>query len=265
MDDLTIDVVYEDQALLVLNKPSGLLSVPGKGDDKQDCLSARVQARYADARVVHRLDMATSGLMVMARGAAVQRKLSDAFASRRVHKRYVAVVAGELSAPDSSPDLAPHFTTDDPPNGWAVIDLAIGLDWPRRPLRVIDAVRGKPSVTRWRVLPDANQTSDAADITGIADVADATHETHKPSTFAETQPFDRSAAFTRLELSPVTGRSHQLRVHLAALGHPILGDMLYAPPSAQVRSVRLLLHATGLTMAHPVSAQTMRFESVAPF
>jgi tRNA pseudouridine32 synthase / 23S rRNA pseudouridine746 synthase len=247
-----LEVVYEDHALLVLNKPSGLLSVPGKGDDKQDCLSARVQARFADAQVVHRLDMATSGLMLMARGAAMQRALSDAFASRTVEKRYAAIVVGELLMPTTTaPALLPV------PHGWAEIDLPIALDWPNRPRRIIDAALGKPSVTRWRVLPGQSQA------------VHATYTTQEPPSSAETPAgrpaFDRSAPFTRLELAPVTGRSHQLRVHLAALGHPILGDGLYAPPDVQARASRLLLHATGLVFAHPATGQTLCFSSATPF
>ncbi len=284
MADLAIDVVYEDNALLVLNKPSGLLSVPGKGDDKQDCASARVQAHYPDALVVHRLDMATSGLMLMARGAAAQRDLSKAFASRNVHKRYVAVVAGTLALPNSllnfplqssvQPSLQPS------PDGWAVIDLPIALDWPNRPRRIIDSARGKPSVTLWRVVPDtaptfhANLTAQVthaerdAQVAQAAQAVDATLATpalNDPLPPSNTPQFDRSTSFTRLELSPVTGRSHQLRVHLAALGHPILGDALYAPPNVQARASRLLLHATGLTLAHPVTGQPLQFDSPAPF
>ena len=223
---LSISVIFEDGALLVLDKPSGMLSVPGKGDGKQDCLSARVQALYPDALVVHRLDMATSGLMLMARGAQAQRILSMAFASRDVVKRYCAVVSGHLASADPcAPDV------------WGVIDLPIAADWPRRPLRVIDAEHGKPSVTRWRLAHGGGGGSD----------------------------FDRSAPFTRLELEPLTGRSHQLRVHLAALGHPILGDLLYAPASVQARSSRLLLHASALTLAHPLTASPVGFTSAPPF
>ena len=230
-DSLPISVVFEDDALLVLDKPSGLLSVPGKGDGKQDCLSARAQARYADALVVHRLDMATSGLMVMARGAQAQRILSMAFASRDVVKRYSAVVNGSMaSAAPQAPDI------------WGVIDLPIAADWPRRPLRIIDAEHGKPSITRWRLAPDASEEALNAPI-----------------------DFDRSAPFTRLELEPLTGRSHQLRVHLAALGHPILGDALYAPPAVLARSNRLLLHACALSLVHPSSGKTMAFSSTVPF
>lgn len=208
-------VVYADDTLLVVDKPSGLLAVPGRGADKQDCLAARVQARYPDALIVHRLDMATSGLMVMVRGPVAQRVLSKAFAAREVTKRYVAVVAGRLDAPAE---------------GWGVIDLPLVVDWPNRPLRIVDHQAGKPSITRWRVLGH-----------------------------------DESGLNTRVELEPVTGRSHQLRVHLRALGHPILGDALYAPPSVQALSARLLLHAQALRFVHPVTGAALAFESDAPF
>lgn len=244
-------VVYEDESLLVLDKPSGLLSVPGKGDDKQDCLSARAQARHADARVVHRLDMATSGLILMARGAVMQRALSQAFASRNVSKRYAAVVAGEMRMPgpatDPTPYPTPYPTPCSTPDGWAVIDLPIALDWPNRPRRIISAEGGKQSVTHWRTMPGEMPA------------------TQEPLLPEGTLQFDRSAPFTRLELSPVTGRSHQLRVHLAALGHPVLGDTLYAPLAVQARARRLLLHASRLTLAHPVTGQTFRFDSPPPF
>jgi tRNA pseudouridine32 synthase/23S rRNA pseudouridine746 synthase len=210
-----IELLYVDDSLLVIDKPSGLLAVPGRGPDKQDCLAARVQARYPDALVVHRLDMATSGLMVMARGPAAQRELSRAFAAREVNKRYLAVVAGRLEAP---------------PEDWGTIDLPIIVDWPNRPLRIVDRQRGKPSTTRWRVLGHA-----------------------------------ASGSVTRLELEPVTGRSHQLRVHLREFGHPILGDALYAPPAVQALAGRLLLHACSLRFAHPVTAEALAFECPAPF
>ena len=212
-----IDVVYADASLLVLDKPSGLLSVPGRGADKQDCLSSRVQRLYPEALIVHRLDMATSGLMLMARGIAMQRALSSLFERREVHKRYLAVVEGRL-APAPTPD------------GWGLTDLPIVVDWPRRPLRIIDSVLGKPSQTRWRALA-----------------------------------FDAATNSTRVELEPLTGRSHQLRVHLQALGHPILGDSLYAPEAAQAKAPRLLLHACALGFVHPVSGEALRFESPAGF
>jgi len=217
-DAAGLPVVYVDEALIVLNKPAGLLSVPGRGQDKQDCLSTRVQDMYADALVVHRLDMSTSGLLVMARGAHAQRALNGAFAQRAVHKRYVAVVAGH--APASGNDGS----------GWGSIELPIRVDWERRPLRIIDPVLGKPSTTRWCVLAH-----------------------------------DRVADTTRLALEPVTGRSHQLRVHLQALGHPILGDALYAPAHIAARAPRLLLHAEHLAFAHPVGGHAMAFTSPADF
>lgn len=210
-----IQVVFVDESLLVLDKPAGLLSVPGRGEDKQDCLSRRAQQHYPDALVVHRLDMSTSGLLVMARGLAVQRKLNDAFAARSVHKRYEAVVDGVIETADGT---------------WQLIDLAILLDWPNRPRRIIDAQLGKPSSTRWQLLG-----------------TDPQHNT------------------SRLALEPITGRSHQLRVHLQALGHAILGDMLYAPPQVAAQSGRLLLHACMLELTHPVDQQRMQFISPAPF
>jgi tRNA pseudouridine32 synthase / 23S rRNA pseudouridine746 synthase len=215
-----IDLLFADDSLLVLNKPSGLLAVPGRGEDKQDCLSSRVQGQYPDALVVHRLDMATSGLMLMARGIAIQRVLAKAFETRQVHKRYIAVLQGCLLTP-----LPPESA-----DGWGLIDLPIVVDWPRRPLRIIDAARGKPSQTRWRSLA-----------------------------------FDEASHSTRVELEPLTGRSHQLRVHLQALGHPILGDALYAPGALAAAAPRLLLHACALGLAHPLSAEPMRFESPPPF
>ncbi|CAN5199777.1 RluA family pseudouridine synthase [soil metagenome] len=211
--DTPFQTLHADDSLLVLNKPSGLLAVPGRGEDKQDCLSRRVQSLYPDALIVHRLDMATSGLMLMARGIAMQRALGQLFERREVHKRYLALVDGRL-APALEPD------------GWGLIDLPIALDWPRRPLRVIDAASGKPSQTRWRSVA-----------------------------------FDDAADSTRVELEPVTGRSHQLRVHLQALGHPILGDALYAPEAVQAKAPRLLLHACSLRLVHPASGALLSLES----
>lgn len=210
-------LIHADDSLLVLNKPSGLLAVPGRGEEKHDCLSRRVQGRYPDALIVHRLDMATSGLMLMARGIGTQRALNRMFEGREVHKRYLAVVEGH-------PVQAPG------PDGWSLIDLPIGLDWPRRPLRTIDPAHGKPSQTRWRTV--------ACDM--------ATNCAH-------------------VELEPLTGRSHQLRVHLHALGHPILGDALYAPAAVQAKAARLLLHASVLRFGHPDGGAAMHFESAPGF
>jgi tRNA pseudouridine32 synthase / 23S rRNA pseudouridine746 synthase len=204
-------VLYADDCLLVLEKPAGLLSVPGRGEDKQDCLSARMLIFFPDALIVHRLDMATSGLMLMARGPLAQRRLNDAFANRSVSKRYTAVI-------DGLPVISPE--------AWNLIDLPIAVDWPNRPRRVIDPIQGKPSQTRWRLLSH-----------------------------------DHASNTSRVELEPVTGRSHQLRVHLQAMGHAILGDALYAAPRAHGLSKRLLLHATLLEFQHPMDGRAMQFSS----
>lgn len=204
--------LHVDAACLVVVKPAGLLAVPGRGEHLQDCLSARAQALCADALVVHRLDMATSGLMLFARGAAAQRSLSQAFAQREVHKRYVAVVHGRMAQDEG------------------VIDLPLMADWPNRPMQKIDMVHGKPSLTRYRVLA-----------------------------------FDAATNTTRVALEPVTGRAHQLRVHLLAIGHPMLGDALYAPPPVLALANRLLLHAESLAFAHPTSGSMIELNCDVPF
>jgi len=208
--------MHADAEVLILDKPAGLLCVPGRGPDKQDCLSRRVQQTWPEALIVHRLDQATSGLVLMARSPEAQRRLSRAFELRQVHKRYQAIVAGHMEAL--------------PNNAWGSIDLPIAADWERRPLRVIDANAGKASLTHWRVLAH-----------------------------------DAAADNSRIALEPVTGRTHQLRVHLAAVGHAILGDALYADPAVCARSPRLLLHATWLAFEHPGTGQWMEFSSSAPF
>lgn len=207
--------IHEDEHLLVLEKPSGLLSVPGRGPDKQDCLSKRVQDRYPEALVVHRLDQDTSGLLIMARGIEAQRRLSKLFETRQVKKRYRAVVAGqpEQTQAEVKPDT----------DGWRTIDGPILLDWERRPLHIIHP-DGKASRSRWRAL----QTSVTA---------------------------------TLIELEPVTGRTHQLRVHLQSIGHPMLGDSLYAPTEIKSLSPRLLLHAQELAFLHPFTHQALEFKA----
>ncbi len=213
---LPVQAVHEDADILVLRKPAGLLCVPGRGPDKQDCLSARAQQRWPGALIVHRLDQATSGLVLMARHIDAQRRLGLAFEQRQVHKRYVAVVQGHMGQADGGT--------------WAEIDLPIAADWERRPLRVIDAALGKPSLTRWRA------------------------ESH-----------DESASTTRVLLEPVTGRTHQLRVHLAAVGHAILGDALYADAATQALAPRLLLHASDLALAHPATGEPLQFHLAPDF
>ena len=204
--------LHIDATCLVVDKPAGLLSVPGRGTHLQDCLSARVQAIYADTLVVHRLDMATSGLMLFARGAAAQRSLSRAFAQREVHKRYVAVVHGRMAHDQGE------------------IDLPLMADWPNRPMQKVDTDHGKPSLTRYRVLA-----------------------------------FDEATHTTRVLLEPVTGRAHQLRVHLFAIGHPMLGDALYAPPPVLAMANRLLLHAESIAFRHPTNGSMIELTCGVPF
>jgi tRNA pseudouridine32 synthase/23S rRNA pseudouridine746 synthase len=205
---LALELVFQDNSLLVAVKPAGLLAVPGRGEDKQDCLSARVQIEFPDALIVHRLDMATSGLMVFARGEEMQRKLSRLFHDRKVSKRYQALVGYKLA------QLAGE------------ISLPLNSDWPNRPRQMVDHAEGKHSLTRYRVLG-----------------------------------YDAKTDVSRLELEPITGRTHQLRVHLAALGHPIVGDALYGGIIAH----RLMLHADYLAFAHPATGEELEFSSEAPF
>lgn len=207
-----LQIVHLDDHCLVALKPSGLLSVPGRGAHLQDCLTARVQACHPDALVVHRLDMATSGLVVFARGAGAQRRLNDSFTRREVAKTYVAVVEGSVAADSGE------------------IDLPLRADWPNRPMQMIDREHGKASLTRYRVLAR--------------------------------EPAGRA---TRVELQPITGRAHQLRVHMLALGHPILGDALYASAPVHAAAGRLLLHAAALRFPHPAGGAAVFVESAAPF
>jgi tRNA pseudouridine32 synthase/23S rRNA pseudouridine746 synthase len=199
-----VDVIHADTALIVVVKPEGTLAVPGP-DPVRASVAVQVQQRFADALVVHRLDLATSGLMLFARGVRAHAVLSAAFRERRVGKRYEACVEGEMPAEHGE------------------IDLPLAADWPNRPRQRVDHERGRPSLTRWRVLAC-------------------------------------SRGRTRLQLEPLTGRTHQLRVHLWATGHAIVGDALYGTAGD-----RLLLHATALALEHPVSGEALRFSSPAPF
>ncbi len=205
-------LIYADPYLLIANKPDALLTVPGRGEDKHDCLITRVQTRYPDALIVHRLDFNTSGLLVLARGKSIHRRLSLLFQNRLVEKRYVAVVNGK-PAQDSGR-----------------IDLPLIVDWPNRPLHKVDFETGKPSQTEYRVLS-----------------------------------YDPEHHCSRLELTPLTGRTHQLRVHLQAIGHTILGDPLYADTAVRAKASRLLLHAEYIAFDHPESGEALSFSCPADF
>lgn len=193
----------------MVEKPSGLLSVPAKPPGPQDCVEARVRALYPGALLVHRLDLETSGVMVFALTRLAQRHLGWQFERRQVRKSYLARVAGHVAGESGR------------------IALPLACDWPNRPRQMVSPA-GRPAVTDWQVAA-------------------------------------REAAATRLRLSPLTGRSHQLRVHLAALGHPILGDPFYAPPEALAAAARLQLHATSLAFRHPDGGAWVAFESPPPF
>jgi tRNA pseudouridine32 synthase/23S rRNA pseudouridine746 synthase len=199
---------YIDDCLIAAEKPSGLLSVPGRGEENQDCVVARLQALYPDALTVHRLDMVTSGLLLHARGKPMQAALSQLFERRQVSKRYLALVEGQLQEDSGS------------------IELPLRCDWENRPRQMVDHELGKPALTRWQVLRR-----------------------------------ERADGRTLVELEPVTGRSHQLRVHMASLGHPIVGDSFYGAQPAP----RVCLHACQLGFVHPVSGQPINLHSPAPF
>jgi tRNA pseudouridine32 synthase/23S rRNA pseudouridine746 synthase len=205
-------LVWHDETAVVVDKPAGLPAVPGKPLELRECVASRAQARWPQARIVHRLDMATSGLLLLALGADWQRRYSALFAERAMHKQYVAVVHGLVAADRGE------------------IDAPLIADWPNRPLQKVDAATGKPSLTHYEVLAR-----------------------------------DPAQQQTRLLLTPITGRSHQLRVHLQWLGHPIVGDTLYAPPEVASASPRLLLHAQRLAFAHPGSGEPVVVERLAPF
>lgn len=218
-----VALVYADASLVVVNKPAGLLAVPGRGPEKQHCASGQVQQLYADALVVHRLDQATSGLMLLARGSAMQRALSQLFESRAVAKGYVAVVHGWL------------------PNDTGSINLPLAADWPARPRQKVDHAQGKPALTNYQVLARLPGQGAA----GTENMRPAGHPN------------------TRVALQPHTGRTHQLRVHLQAIGHPIVGDALYGPDDGA--SARLLLHATCLELVHPATGEPMQWHCAPAF
>ena len=211
--DLGLEVLHVEPAFVVLAKPPGLLSEPGRGADKRDSLLVRAQVVYPDARIVHRLDMMTSGVIVLARERLAHAVLSEAFREREVHKRYEALVHGRPA----------HDEGD--------IDLPLTVDWPNRPRQIVCHDSGKPSLTQYRVIGEGR--------------------------------VDGVGPLTRIELAPITGRTHQLRVHLAALGCPIAGDPFYGREGDE--SPRMMLHACRLDFAHPLTGETLSFASTVPF
>ncbi len=207
--DVPLSILHEDAAIIVVDKPAGLLTVPGKLENRQDCLITRLQAARWDALTVHRLDCDTSGVIIFARTKQAQGFLGQEFEQRRAEKTYVARLKGRLT-PDSG-----------------TVDLPLGSDWDYRPRQKVDPVHGRPAVTDWQVI-------------------------------------DRSDSETRVRLTPHTGRSHQLRVHMLALGHPILGDQIYAADTMRDHP-RLMLHAESLSLRHPTTGDRMTFTAPAPF
>ena len=208
--DEPLNVIHADHAILIVDKPAGLLSVPGKGEDLADCLIARVQMVYPEALLVHRLDRDTSGVMVFALTRHAQRELSLQFEKRKVRKTYRARLSGHL----------------EPKEGH--VDLPLIVDWPNRPRQHVDHENGKPAQTDWKVLGHDEDGT------------------------------------TRVRLFPLTGRSHQLRVHMQSLGHPILGDALYAEGEARDQP-RLMLHAESLRFNHPETGRGVTFTAPCPF
>lgn len=208
--DPYLTILYQDEDILVLDKPAELLTVPGKALEHRDSLQIRVQRVFPTATIVHRLDMATSGILIMALNKPAHVHLSRQFENRLTSKTYFARVFGHVEGDSGK------------------IDLPLICDWPNRPKQMVDHEHGKPSQTLWQVV-------------------------------------QRDAKSTLVELTPITGRSHQLRVHMLAFGHPILGDRLYAHEEAKVNNPRLCLHAQMHEFSHPVSGEKLRFESLHSF
>lgn len=208
--DQGLDIIHQDADIIVVSKPSGLLSVPGRPETHKDCLQSRVCKEFPTARIVHRLDMDTSGIMVMAMHADSHRHLSMQFEKRQTEKSYIAVLWGS------------------PENDSGRVDLPIRCDWERRPRQIVDFEKGKPSQTDWEVI-------------------------------------ERSENTTRVVLKPLTGRTHQLRVHMQEMGYPILGDDFYSHQEAFEAADRLLLHAERLGFMHPETGEFLTFSSDCPF
>ena len=208
--DVHVDILHHDSQIMVVNKPSGLLSVPGKGEHLSDCVISRVQKIFPDALLVHRLDLETSGIMLFAMTRHAQRHLGLQFEKRQIQKNYIARVWGHIEEKTGE------------------IDLPLIVDWPNRPRQKICHETGKSAFTKWGVLRRDNIS-------------------------------------TRVRLTPTTGRSHQLRVHMLSTGHVILGDKLYSDGDALNASERLLLHAESIRLRHPEGGKGVVFKSACPF
>jgi len=207
--DVPLSILHEDQHILVVDKPAGLLSVPGKLEGRADCMISRLQAARWDALVVHRLDCDTSGVMIFARTKQAQGFLGQQFEQRHARKTYVARVWGAMAQDQGH------------------VDLPLGSDWPRRPRQMVDHENGRPAQTDWEVI-------------------------------------GRGDTETRVRLHPLTGRSHQLRVHMLALGHVIIGDQIYATGPAR-EAPRLMLHSETLCLHHPATQERVTFSAPVPF
>lgn len=208
--DVPLAILHHDSALLVVNKPAGLLTVPGKDPGKEDCLIDRLRRVFPEVLLVHRLDCDTSGVMVFALSKAAQGNLGQQFEKRQTKKVYVARLSGLLEPKEGT------------------VDLPLCVDWPNRPRQHVNHEQGKPAQTDWRVIRHDGKT-------------------------------------TRVRLMPLTGRSHQLRVHMLSLGHPILGDPIYAEGPARTDYPRMMLHAESLRLRHPELGKTMTFSAPVPF
>ena len=206
--DVPLKIIYQDDQVIVADKPAGLLSVPGKLEGRRDCLEVRLRAAFWDALLVHRLDCDTSGVMIFARTKQAQGFLGQEFEQRRAKKVYVARVHGVVEGENGR------------------IDLPIGSDWPNRPKQMVDHQNGRSAITEWEVV-------------------------------------ERSGMETKVRLFPLTGRSHQLRVHMLALGHPVLGDPIYSDDAK--RFPRLMLHAESLTLHHPKTGEMVTYSALCPF
>lgn len=209
---MNIDILYQDEYLIAINKPAGLLSVPGRGPQNQDCAISRVQQQFPNSRIIHRLDMATSGILLIAQNVESLRAFSKLFEKREIYKRYIAVVDGRPNSDEGE------------------VNLPLICDWPNRPKQKVCHETGKSAQTAFRVLE-----------------------------------YNREHNHTRLELIPLTGRSHQLRVHMMSLGHPILGDEFYGTEQSRKGANRLLLHAAELEFIHPFTGCAMKLEKPAEF